>query len=142
MAKKKTGPFSVELLDSLLSGRDPKTILDSGRLIGDLKKALAERILNAEMDVHLGSDEEAGAGNHRNGSSAKTVLTPEVPMEPSIPRDRHDEPGPSTQRSRTHRRSSMPNTSCAASARSAAGIAPSRIKLWSSRRIPVRIDWP
>jgi putative transposase len=89
MAKKNPGPFSAELLDALLEGRDPKTVLDSGGLIGDLKKALAERMLNAEMDVHLDSEAESEAGNHRNGSSAKTVLTPEGPMELSIPRDRH-----------------------------------------------------
>lgn len=56
MAKKNPGPFSAELLDALLEGRDPKTVLDSGGLMGDLKKALAERMLNAEMDVHLGSE--------------------------------------------------------------------------------------
>jgi len=89
MAKKNPGPFSAELLDALLEGRDPKSVLDSGGLIGDLKKALAERMLNAEMDVHLDSDTESMAGNHRNGTSAKTVLTPEGPMELSIPRDRH-----------------------------------------------------
>lgn len=89
MAKKDTGPFSAELLDALLAGRDPKTILDSGGLIGELKKALAERMLNAEMDVHLEGEAEAGLSNHRNGSSAKTVLTPDGAIELSIPRDRH-----------------------------------------------------
>jgi len=89
MAKKTPGPFSAELLDALLEGRDPKSVLDSGGLIGDLKKALAERMLNAEMDVHLDSEAESNTGNHRNGTSAKTVLTPEGPMELSIPRDRH-----------------------------------------------------
>lgn len=89
MAKKPCGPFSAELLDALLAGRDPKSVLDSGGLIGDLKKALAERMLNAEMDVHLDSAAEAASGNHRNGTSSKTVLTPEGPLELSIPRDRH-----------------------------------------------------
>lgn len=89
MAKKDTGPFSAELLDSLLAGRDPKTVLNSDGLIGDLKKALAERMLNAEMDVHLDGEADAGLSNHRNGSSSKTVLTPEGAMELSIPRDRH-----------------------------------------------------
>lgn len=46
-------------------------------------------MLNAEMDVHLEQADEAHAGNHRNGSSSKTVLMPEGPMELSIPRDRH-----------------------------------------------------
>lgn len=89
MARKHTGPFSAELLDTLLAGRDPKSVLNSDGLMGDLKKALAERMLNAEMDVHLDGEAEAGLSNHRNGSSSKTVLTPEGPMELSIPRDRH-----------------------------------------------------
>jgi len=88
MAKNDTG-FSKELLDQLLAGRDPKTVLDSSGLIGDLKKALAERMLNAEMDVHLTNEAEEGLTNHRNGSSSKTVLTPEGSLELSIPRDRH-----------------------------------------------------
>ena len=89
MARKESGPLSPELLDQLLAGRDPKTVLESDGLIGDLKKALAERMLNAEMDVHLEAEAEAGVPNHRNGSSPKTVLTPEGPLELSIPRDRH-----------------------------------------------------
>ena len=89
MAKNDTGTFSKELLDQLLAGRDPKTVLDSSGLIGDLKKALADRMLNAEMDVHLDNEAEAGVANHRNGHSAKTVMTPEGALELSIPRDRH-----------------------------------------------------
>lgn len=46
------------LLDELLKGQDPQTVFSSTGLLGDLKKALAERILDAEMDVHLGSDDE------------------------------------------------------------------------------------
>ena len=80
------GPFSAELLDALLEGRDPKSALDSGGLIGDLKKALAERMLNAEMDVHL--DAEADTGNHRNGTSGKTVLTDDGSVDLEVPRDR------------------------------------------------------
>lgn len=89
MAKNDTEAFSRDLLDQLLAGRDPKTVLDSGGLIGDLKKALAERMLNAEMDVHLANEAEAGLRNHRNGSSGKTVLTADGSLELSIPRDRH-----------------------------------------------------
>jgi len=47
MAKSKSKPkFSPELLDELLKGQDPKTVLSSAGLFGDLKKALAERMLN------------------------------------------------------------------------------------------------
>lgn len=80
--------FDVELLDRLLAGRDPKTVLESEGLIGELKAALAERLLNAEMDVHLGQEAEQAAGNHRNGASAKTVLTPDGELTLAIPRDR------------------------------------------------------
>jgi putative transposase len=89
MAKNDAETFSKEFLDQLLAGRDPKTVLDSDGLIGDLKKALAERMLNAEMDVHLAQEAEAGLKNHRNGTSPKTVLTPEGSLDLSIPRDRH-----------------------------------------------------
>jgi putative transposase len=89
MAKNDTESFSKELLDQLLAGRDPKSVLDSGGLLGDLKKALAERMLNAEMDVHLANEAGAGRRNHRNGSSGKTVLTADGSLELSIPRDRH-----------------------------------------------------
>ena len=89
MGKRDTQAFPNELLDQLLAGRDPKMVLESGGLLGDLKKALAERMLNAEMDVHLSQEAEAGLHNHRNGTSAKTVLTPEGALELSIPRDRH-----------------------------------------------------
>jgi putative transposase len=64
-------------------------LFESEGLLDELKKALAERVLNAEMDHHLGQDPEQAAGNHRNGSSSKTVLTDSGKLELSIPRDRH-----------------------------------------------------
>ncbi|MGC8040457.1 transposase, partial [Salmonella enterica] len=72
-------------MDQLLAERDPNSVLDSGGLIGDLKKALAERMLNAKLDVHLEGEAEAGLPNHRNGTSAKTVLTPEGLIPLAIP---------------------------------------------------------
>ena len=77
-----------ELLDELLAGRDAKTVFEQDGLLDELKKALAERILNAEMDVHLGQEVEQSAGNHRNGISPKTVLTDTGRLELAIPRDR------------------------------------------------------
>ena len=63
MAKSKSKPkFSPELLDELLKGQDPKTVLSSAGLFGDLKKALAERMLNAELDHHLSQPEEEASG--------------------------------------------------------------------------------
>jgi putative transposase len=54
----------------------------------DLKKALAERLLNTEMDVHLGQETEQAEGNHRNGVSTQTVLTDTGKFELAIPRGR------------------------------------------------------
>ena len=88
MAKKKSSAISAELLDDLLKDQDPATVLSSEGLLGELKKALAERMLNAEMDVHLDSEVEREAGNHRNGSSPKTVLSEDGELVLSIPRDR------------------------------------------------------
>ena len=83
-----------EILDELLKDKDPKTMFSSDGLLGELKKALAERVLNAEMDHHLADStqdevsEGEKAGNHRNGYSKKTVLTENEALEISIPRDR------------------------------------------------------
>jgi putative transposase len=84
-----------EILDELLKDKDPKTIFSSEGLLGELKKALAERVLNAEMDHHLADsthDEVAEGekpGNRRNGYSKKTVLSENESMELAIPRDRN-----------------------------------------------------
>ncbi|HEU02075.1 MAG TPA: IS256 family transposase, partial [Aurantimonas coralicida] len=53
MARRKEPSIPDALLDQLLSGADPKTAFDPGGLLDGLKKALAERALNAEMDHHL-----------------------------------------------------------------------------------------
>ena len=77
-----------------MKDKDPKTIFTSEGLLGELKKALAERVLNAEMDHHLADSTQDGvsegekAGNHRNGYSKKTVLTENEAIELPIPRDR------------------------------------------------------
>ncbi|HEY0722443.1 MAG TPA: IS256 family transposase [Pyrinomonadaceae bacterium] len=80
--------IKAELLDELLKGQDPKTLFEQDGLLDELKKALAERALNAELDHHLEQDAEQAAGNHRNGSSSKTVLTDNGKLALSIPRDR------------------------------------------------------
>ena len=73
MARRKAPHIADELLGRLLSGTDAATALQQGGLLDELKKALAERALNAEVDHHLGG--EAGVGNSRNGYGRKTVLT-------------------------------------------------------------------
>ena len=77
-----------DTLDQLLDGRDPKEVFNKDGLFDELKKALAERVLNAELDDHLESEAPAGRRNHRNGHSKKTVLTETAKLDIRIPRDR------------------------------------------------------
>ena len=65
MPRRKEPRIPDAILDQLLAGADPKTAFDPNGLLDGLKKALAERALNAEMDHHLTGD--GGAGNSRNG---------------------------------------------------------------------------
>lgn len=85
MARRKEPKIPDALLDQLLAGADPKTAFDPNGLLDELKKALAERALNAEMDHHLSTGEP---GNSRNGYGKKTVTTDAGRMELDIPRDR------------------------------------------------------
>jgi putative transposase len=76
------------LLDQLLAGRDPQELFAKDGLLDDLRKALSERILNAELDEHLDGEREEGVGNRRNGTSKKTVLTGTSKLTIAVPRDR------------------------------------------------------
>ena len=71
MSRRKEPVIPAEILDQLLAGTDAAAALDQGGLLDVLKKALAERALNAEMDYHLGDNEQAG--NSRNGYGRKTI---------------------------------------------------------------------
>jgi putative transposase len=75
-------------LDELMAGRDPQAVFAKDGLFDELKKALAERVLNAELDDHLGKESADGRKNHRNGYSQKTVLTETSKIDVRIPRDR------------------------------------------------------
>ena len=86
MSRRKEPVIPAELLDRLLAGTDAASALDQGGLLDSLKKALAERALGAEMDYHLGSDDQAG--NSRNGYGRKTVITDTGKIDIDVPRDR------------------------------------------------------
>jgi putative transposase len=87
MPRRKEPRIPDAILDQLLAGADPKTAFDPNGLLDELKKALAERALNAEMDHHLG---RCGGrpGNSRNGYGSKTVVTDTGKIELEVPRDR------------------------------------------------------
>ena len=86
MSRRKEPVIPADLLDQLLAGSDAATALDQGGLLDSLKKALAERALNAEMDHHLGGDDQGG--NNRNGYGRKTVVTDTGKIAIDVPRDR------------------------------------------------------
>ena len=86
MPRRKEPKIPDAILDQLLAGADPKTAFDPNGLLDELKKALAERALNAEMDHHLAGD--GGAGNSRNGYGRKSVTTDTGKVELAVPRDR------------------------------------------------------
>ncbi|MDF1482198.1 IS256 family transposase [Extensimonas sp. H3M7-6] len=79
-----------ELLEQLVSG--PMTAGQVQGLFDQFKKAVLERALSAEMSHHLGyapgQTKPEGVSNHRNGKSAKTVLTDAGPLRIDVPRDR------------------------------------------------------
>ena len=69
-----------DLLDRLMEGGSRGDLFGKSGLVAELTKALAERALSTEMEVHLEDEraEEAPDGgdqppNRRNGGSRKTV---------------------------------------------------------------------
>jgi len=72
-----TGPMSAEAIQDISFA---------------FRKALIERALGGELTHHLGyppgADKPDDAFNHRNGSTAKTVLTDTGPLRIEVPRDR------------------------------------------------------
>src|ERR1044072_3423748 len=85
--------ITPELLHQLLANYEkPEDLTGDGGLFKQLKKALIERALGAELTEHLGYEKGdpagRGSGNSRNGTSSKTILTEDGEVEISIPRDR------------------------------------------------------
>lgn len=82
-----------ELLDELLASCDnPQDLMGEDGLLKQLKKALIERTMNAELDDHLGytKGDPVGRnkGNSRNGHGRKTIVGEDGEMEIATPRDR------------------------------------------------------
>ena len=79
-----------ELIDQFVTGPMSPEAVQAASMA--FKKALIERALGAELSHHLGYPPGAAkpedAGNHRNGSTGKTVLTEDGPVRIEVPRDR------------------------------------------------------
>jgi transposase-like protein len=80
----------AELLEKLIPG--PVTAGQLEDIFQQFKKAFIQQALGAEMSHHLGyapgQAKPVGAANHRNGKSAKTVLTDTGALAIDVPRDR------------------------------------------------------
>ncbi len=79
-----------ELLDQFVTGPMTGEAVNAASMA--FKKALIERVMGAELGLHLGypagEAKPDPAANQRNGRSGKTVLTGEGPVRIEVPRDR------------------------------------------------------
>jgi putative transposase len=83
-----------DLLDELLKHCDkPEDLFSHDGLISELTGRLVERMLEGEMNHHLGYDKHSSAGrnsgNSRNGHSRKQLRTKQGQLEIAVPRDRN-----------------------------------------------------
>jgi hypothetical protein len=86
------GLLPDDALQDALSGLEPDEITGPGGLVSQLAGRVIETALGAELTEHLGyppgQAPPGGAGNHRNGHTAKTVQSELGPVEIKTPRDR------------------------------------------------------
>jgi putative transposase len=94
--KKNNKPLATDqIIDQLLSeydGTNPDLVFGDKGLFKELQKRLLERMLNSELNYHLGhnKNQKSLAGNYRNGSSTKSIVTENNgAIEVEIPRDRN-----------------------------------------------------
>jgi putative transposase len=88
-----SGRISDELIDELLAGASTEEqIAGSGGLLADLTKRLVERAMEVELTEHVGYEPHCeppgGAGNQRNGTMPKTLITEHGKVHLDAPRDR------------------------------------------------------
>src|SRR3954453_3870010 len=82
-----------EVIDELLAGRKTEEeIAGPGGLLSQLTKRVVERAMEVELTDHLGYEPHheppGGAGNTRNGSTPKTLITEHGEVRIDTPRDR------------------------------------------------------
>jgi hypothetical protein len=86
------GLLPREEFEDALKGLDPEQITGPGGLLTQLAGRVIETALGAELTGHLGyppgQAPPGGAGNHRNGSTAKMVQTELGPVNVNTPRER------------------------------------------------------
>ena len=100
--------ISDEVIDELLAGASTEEeIAGPGGLLAGLTKRLLERAMEVELTDHLGykphREPPGGAGNQRNGSTGKTLMTEHGPVALDTPRDRNGSFEPKIVRKRQRR---------------------------------------
>jgi putative transposase len=86
-------PISSEVIDELLAGASTEAeIAGPGGLLAQLTKRLVERAMEVELTDHVGYEPHqeplGGAGNQRNGTTPKTLITEHGKVAIDAPRDR------------------------------------------------------
>ena len=100
--------ISDEVIDQLLAGASTEEeIAGPGGVLAQLTKRLVERAMEVELTDHLGYEPHAeppgGAGNTRNGTSPKTLVTEHGKVPLDAPRDRDGSFEPKIVRKRQRR---------------------------------------
>lgn len=96
------------VVDELLAGaHGEEEIVGPGGLLSQLTKRFVERAMEVELTDHLGYEPHleppGGAGNARNGSTPKTLITEHGPVAIDTPRDRNGTFEPQIVRKRQRR---------------------------------------
>ena len=102
------GEIPDAVIDQLLAGaRTEEEIAGPGGVLAQLTKRLIERALEVELTDHLGYEPHVeppgGAGNTRNGTTPKTLITDQGQVPIDTPRDRNGSFEPKIVRKRQRR---------------------------------------
>ncbi len=100
--------ISNELIDELLAGASTEEeIAGPGGLLAELTKRLVERAMEVELTDHVGyephQEPPGGAGNTRNGTTPKSLITEHGKVQVDAPRDRDGSFEPKIVRKRQRR---------------------------------------
>ena len=92
MAKIKCNPAALKIADLIFENYDLKNANDANEALKEVFGPLFEKMLNAEMDAHLGYDKNSQdpkeTENRRNGFGEKTIQGSFGETKISVPRDR------------------------------------------------------
>ena len=92
MAKIKRNPVALQIADLILDNYDPKNARDIHDALKDVFGPIFEKMVNAEMDAHLGyeksSQEPKVRENRRNGFTSKKIQGSFGETQIQVPRDR------------------------------------------------------